>query len=101
MSGESNREVVRRALSAWASAIRLDWGSIDGRGCRDELNALGALLMDDAPETRFEDACRLAGVCPVEHTWPEHCPEAKFYDCPHMAADWYEAAGSSGEGSPQ
>ena len=87
-----NRAVVARALRAWGSAIRGDWGSIDGRTCRDEVGELAALLKDDAPEVTYAQACRSAGVCWFSKAWPEHCPDAESWDCPHMEADSEETA---------
>lgn len=98
-----NRESVRLALRAWGSAIRGDWGSIDGRSCRDQLEDLSNLLKPDAPATRFEDACRIANVCWSSKSWPEYCPDAQGYDCPHMQRDSYldaESEGGSGTVDP-
>ncbi len=86
-----NAEAVQRALRAWAQAIRGDWGTIDGRTCRGQLQDLAAFLDADAEPVRWEDACRAAGVCWFAKCWPEHCPETTGYDCAHMQRDSFES----------
>ena len=45
MSKETEHaETAAAVLDDWAAAIRGDWGSIDGRTCRDELNEISAFL---------------------------------------------------------
>lgn len=66
-----NIEVVREVLYAWGEAIRGDWGGIDGRTCRSELQGLADLLVSPTPVT-VEQAAAVAGVCPAGH-WHEWC----------------------------
>lgn len=54
-------------LREWAIAIRLDWGSIDGRSCRDELNALAGFIDAQLAGEPVPDITAMryaAGVCP-------------------------------------
>lgn len=47
MTALTDRERLLRAaelLDAWGSAIRMDWGTIDGRSCCDELGSLAAFM---------------------------------------------------------
>ena len=46
-------------LDDWAAAIRGDWGSIDGRTCRMQLETIGAYLRDACDELTLSDV----GVC--------------------------------------
>ena len=58
---------VADLLDDWATAIRVDWGSIDGRTCRTELNELSAYLRGERDLPTHEDI----GVC-VEGEYGAH-----------------------------
>ncbi len=80
-----NREPVARALRAYGQALRSDWGSIDGRTCRDDLAALAMLLVPGAASVSYEQAAATGGICPAHQCWPEHCPDTTRMDiCPHI-----------------
>ena len=65
-------------LDAWAEAIRGDWGSIDGRTCRFELNEVSRFLRGQKDTLTFDDV----GVCRCDGTthwfgelWGQKCPD--------------------------
>ena len=65
-----------KALREWASAIRGDWGDIDGRSVEMELNSIAdgieghGLAADLSIEKWREDL----GLCPSgEGHWTRHC----------------------------
>jgi len=57
MIGRENH--AARVLDEWATAIRGDWGSIDGRTCRDQLGRVSAYLRGERDELTLSDV----GVC--------------------------------------
>ena len=56
---QRRREVAAAVLDDWATAIRGDWGSIDGRTCRDELGEISAFLLGERDTLTPKDV----GVC--------------------------------------
>lgn len=52
-------EIAASVLDNWATAIRGDWSSIDGRTCRDELGDISAFLRGETDTLTSEDV----GVC--------------------------------------
>ncbi len=64
-------------LDAWAEAIRMDWGTIDGRTCRAQLGDVSKYLRGEKDTLSFDDV----GVCRCNGTthwhgdlWGEMCP---------------------------
>lgn len=66
-------------LDAWADAIRGDWSTIDGRGCKASLNQISAYLRGTRDGLTFDDV----GVCQCDGSvgthwygdlWGEMCP---------------------------
>ena len=70
---EENVKIISTVLDEWAQAIRGDWGSIDGRTCRSELQNLSSYLFVDEP-LEVEYVRYTAGIC-VEGKghWLEWC----------------------------
>ncbi len=67
-------EIAANVLDDWATAIRGDWGSIDGRTCRDELGEVSRFLRGDRDTLTQEDV----GVCikgEFGAHWDDHWPE--------------------------
>lgn len=63
---------IAEILEAFGTAIRGDWGGIDGRSIRIGMDGLAASirsgeLLDMALEMRRLD------VCPMCKSWTEHC----------------------------
>lgn len=76
------------ALREYANAIRGDWGSIDGRSVKGDLNAIadaldGSLFPADDSLTAWRE--RL-GICPSgEGHWTYHC---SVRDCGNEGSRW-------------
>ena len=62
MTTQERSEVAASVLDAWGQAIRGDWGSIDGRSCRDELYAISSYLRGDGDSLQPKDV----GVCMID-----------------------------------
>lgn len=70
-------EKAAAILDHWASALRGDWGSIDGRTCRDELNRVSEFLRGERETLTLDDV----GVC-IEGEYGAHWqqPSAGYHD---------------------
>ncbi len=75
VSNETSRaEIAASVLDNWATAIRGDWASIDGRACRTELGDISAFLRGETDTLTPEDV----GVCmkgDFGAHWDTHWPE--------------------------
>jgi len=70
---EENVKIISTVLDEWAQAIRGDWGSIDGRTCRSELQNLSSFLMAEEP-LDIEYLRWNAEICPEgKGHWLEWC----------------------------
>ncbi len=69
---------VLDAFDALGSAIRGDWGTIDGRSVRDGIARVTAALRAGNRPT-YEQMCELLDVCPTKRSWAEHCDEPAFF----------------------
>lgn len=66
-----------KILREWASALRGDWGMIDGRSCQRELEVIVGWIESPAtmPKTPAE-ARDLVDICPVgQGHWPWYCAD--------------------------
>jgi hypothetical protein len=91
-----NVESVARAVSALGSAIRGDWGSIDGRTIRDSMDGLAACLLSPMPMS-YETLCAMVMVCPQQQSWPEYCDDKGEWTCIHIEAALEAAKNGSHE----
>lgn len=65
-----------QALREYGSCIRGDWGDIDGRGVRDDLDELASAL--EGEDKTIEQWREQLGMCPSgEGHWTRHCQEKK------------------------
>ena len=71
-----NVATVQRVLGEWAQAIRGDWGSIDGRTCRDQLDDLAEALTSDT-KTDIKQLRDDSGICPHGGGhWTMYCTDS-------------------------
>jgi predicted urease superfamily metal-dependent hydrolase len=75
-------------LREWAQAIREDWGSIDGRSCREELNLLADALIaanhQSGSMATVRQLRRATGLCPEGGAhWALYCDDGR--DCKAQA----------------
>lgn len=78
MSPDERAKRAAVVLDAWADAIRGDWGTIDGRACRDELNAISEFLRGSTDSLTFTDVgvCRCNGFTHWHgDAWDIKCPD--------------------------
>lgn len=71
-------------LREWAQAIREDWGTVDGRSCRSQLQTLADYIdieLSDgvsAPLAQIRDD---VGICPSGNAhWSGYCNESHCED---------------------
>lgn len=73
---------LTEVLREWAEALRGDWGSIDGRGCRSELETLAALIdvaVEEPLKMTLAQVRDQVGIClHGGGHWISYC---KDYDC--------------------
>ena len=62
MKTEDRLKTAADILDVWAEAIRGDWGSIDGRSCRYQLNKISGYLRGPQGNLDATDV----GVCTIE-----------------------------------
>jgi hypothetical protein len=81
---DGQTELVK-VIEGFGAAIRGDWGSIDGRTVRDQMESAAAQVVGgDSAATALADN----GVCPLRRCWDEHCDERsedKPWMCVHAA----------------
>lgn len=66
------RPSVPQLLREYGAAIRGDWGSIDGRCVRDDMENLADWVED--PASVPADARVVLGICPAEGGhWTDYC----------------------------
>lgn len=72
-------EVVAQALAEYGAAIRGDWGDLDGRSVRYQLDDLVALLRKQpTPAPTIEHLRMEMGVCPRGGGhWTQYCGDVK------------------------
>lgn len=70
---DERAEHAAKILDDWATAIRGNWGGIDGRTCRMELNEISAYLRGEKETLTLQDV----GVCKLGE-WGPHWDEGRF-----------------------
>lgn len=87
-----------QALREWASAVRGDWGDIDGRGVKADLLSIADAIEGKGRDWPIERWREDLGLCPSgEGHWTRHCQPVKTvgegddaftYGCGNEATRW-------------
>ena len=77
MMETDRKETAAAILDDWASALRGDWGSIDGRTCRVQLGVVSAFLRGELDTLTHVDV----GVCSLGE-YGAHWPHNGYHDGP-------------------
>jgi len=59
MTEKERIDIGAGLIDQWADALRGDWGSIDGRQCRHQLDQVTGFMRGALPEPSLEDI----GIC--------------------------------------
>jgi hypothetical protein len=65
---------IAQVVTEYGSAFRLDWGNVDGRWVRDNMNDIAMWVRSPGTFLSLEEARRSLDLCPAgEGHWTEHC----------------------------
>lgn len=69
-----SEQEISEVIMEYGSAIRLDWGNIDGRWVRDNLNDIAMWVRSPNMFPGMVGAREALDICPKgEGHWTEHC----------------------------
>ena len=83
MSITRKEAIIAVGLTEFGDAMRGDWGSIDGRSVKAQMQKLALIILEDEGQTLSIDNLRSTlDLCPHgEGHWTQYCAE-DFTPCP-------------------
>lgn len=76
MSREVHRDQIARLLSEFGSAIRGDWGGIDGRSIQGDMDNFASWVRNPESLPDIKTCRGWMGICPHgEGHWDDYCDD--------------------------